>query len=433
MTNRLAVCIALLAVASPASADLYNARNYLMGERGATMGGAYTALSDDVSGAFYNPGGLAFIERSTISLSGDVYGYSFNNRTVVFGDNPGAKMPLNFLTTLPTTMGAAKKFGERWVVAVAFFGLDMVQLSGLSDLDGAHITVPKWDDGGLYTTYRGALKVNDLTFLAGPSVGYRVLPGLGVGVSLFTHVFQGSFSASDDFLVSGSSREVLLQTSNEALSVGLVPMVGVRWTSDFGLSAGVNYSAETIPLYGRNNWALKTSTPSVNQNDGGREHGYSNRLPHRISFGAAYRLPGSGFLISVDAINSFGLDYASPHDLWLTADPNARHRERPHLDFSGGIEAPLSQRWVLHAGFFTNRSNAPKQTYGESVDLYGITFGLTRLHNGLSATAGIQVAYGQALKNPDPFLDARINWDRLQTLFMIAGTYEPFLRDTDSL
>jgi|GEM_PF-5841256 len=39
------------------------------------MGGAFTALADDRSGAcYYNPDGVAFAKRSNISLSGSVYG-----------------------------------------------------------------------------------------------------------------------------------------------------------------------------------------------------------------------------------------------------------------------------------------------------------------------------------------------------------------------
>ena len=56
-------------------AELFNQRNYLVGERAAMMGGAYTALSEDLSGAFYNPAGIAFTEGALISLSANVYSY----------------------------------------------------------------------------------------------------------------------------------------------------------------------------------------------------------------------------------------------------------------------------------------------------------------------------------------------------------------------
>jgi uncharacterized protein UPF0164 len=74
--RRLAALCAVLAVAAAlrARADDSNFRPYVVGGRAAGMGGAFTALSDDGSGPYYNPGGLAFVRRSQLSLSGSVYG-----------------------------------------------------------------------------------------------------------------------------------------------------------------------------------------------------------------------------------------------------------------------------------------------------------------------------------------------------------------------
>ena len=59
-------CLAVLILlgASAARADDVNFRPYIVGSRAAGMGGAFTALSDDGSGPYYNPGGLAFVRRS---------------------------------------------------------------------------------------------------------------------------------------------------------------------------------------------------------------------------------------------------------------------------------------------------------------------------------------------------------------------------------
>ncbi|WGL60493.1 hypothetical protein QEJ31_02610 [Pigmentibacter sp. JX0631] len=50
-------------------ADWQHHNSFLIGERAAGMGGAYTAISNDPSGIYYNPGGVAFARDTEISLS----------------------------------------------------------------------------------------------------------------------------------------------------------------------------------------------------------------------------------------------------------------------------------------------------------------------------------------------------------------------------
>ena len=60
--------------------DWQHYNDFLIGDRAAGMGGAYTAISNDPSGIFYNPGGLAFTGDSEISLS--TVGYYSNTQEV---------------------------------------------------------------------------------------------------------------------------------------------------------------------------------------------------------------------------------------------------------------------------------------------------------------------------------------------------------------
>jgi len=61
--------IALVVLATPvrARADEANFRPYVVGGRAAGMGGAFTALADDGSAPYYNPGGLTFVRRSQLA------------------------------------------------------------------------------------------------------------------------------------------------------------------------------------------------------------------------------------------------------------------------------------------------------------------------------------------------------------------------------
>src|SRR4051812_22116956 len=56
-----------------AVADDFHYRSVLVGERGASLGGAFLAISDDPSGVFYNPAGIVFGFENYISGSANTY------------------------------------------------------------------------------------------------------------------------------------------------------------------------------------------------------------------------------------------------------------------------------------------------------------------------------------------------------------------------
>src|ERR1700744_18403 len=96
-----ALLIALVLAAAAARADDSNFRPYVVGSRAAGMGGAFTAIADDGSGAFYNPGGIAFAARTQLSLSGSVYGLATGSFKDALGD--GHDFSYHSLNISPTT------------------------------------------------------------------------------------------------------------------------------------------------------------------------------------------------------------------------------------------------------------------------------------------------------------------------------------------
>src|SRR5499433_3599198 len=114
MRSRLSVFLFLFAVmlssGGSALADDSNFRPYILGSRAAGMGGAFTALSDDGSGSYYNPGGLAFTRRSSISLSVSVYGVVTGSYSNALG--PGHNFTYGDLNVVPSCTSAIRKFGQ---------------------------------------------------------------------------------------------------------------------------------------------------------------------------------------------------------------------------------------------------------------------------------------------------------------------------------
>jgi len=52
---------AILFVSAWVFADEFHYNNLLIGDRASGMGGAYTAISDDASGMYYNPAGIVYV------------------------------------------------------------------------------------------------------------------------------------------------------------------------------------------------------------------------------------------------------------------------------------------------------------------------------------------------------------------------------------
>src|SRR5947208_7304861 len=104
------IAFVVLACASGARADDANYRPYVVGGRAGGMGGAFTALADDGSGPYYNPGGLAFVRRSQVSLSASVYGIVGGSNADALGD--GHDFNYRGLNIFPVSTSAVWKLSD---------------------------------------------------------------------------------------------------------------------------------------------------------------------------------------------------------------------------------------------------------------------------------------------------------------------------------
>ena len=90
------------------ASEPYNNIHGFYGERAAGLSGAYTALSDDPSGAFYNPAGLAFSYHDGFSISAS----NFKNTTKSYKgvDTPGQVYSQRSEGFEPNFIGVLKRY-----------------------------------------------------------------------------------------------------------------------------------------------------------------------------------------------------------------------------------------------------------------------------------------------------------------------------------
>src|SRR2546423_1455049 len=230
MLRSLAGAVLLASAATSGSrADDSNFRPYIVGGRAAGMGGAFTALADDGSGPYYNPGGLAFVRRSQLSLSASVYGLVGGSNADALGD--GHDFNYRGLNVFPVSTSAVWKLsdspgGEGTALALSVFVPDAVRIDDRdtinSNLNAFFISSEQqtvWA-GATWSRRWGAFGIGASGFLL-----------FGTSVSQFelTAVAQGS-----------TNRFANITTRADETVLGVVGALGVRWDPTdrphFGLS-----------------------------------------------------------------------------------------------------------------------------------------------------------------------------------------------------
>lgn len=397
-------CLAVLILlgASAARADDVNFRPYIVGSRAAGMGGAFTALSDDGSGPYYNPGGLAFVRRSQVSLSGSVYGVVSGSNTDALGD--GHDFTYRDLNIFPVATSVVWKLGEE----------------GRPEGDGSAVALSVFVPDAVRTNDRDRLGSSqnaffvsneDQTVWAGATWARR-WGRFGVGVSGFllfgTSLTQLELTAVDP---ADSSKFATITSRVDHTTYGAVGAVGVRWDPTDQLSVGLSaYSPEP-------GWGTRRSFTRIAVGDNVAGPGQPAQvlvvnaedlnatptLPARVQAGIAWT--GDRITLTADATFLAGREVRDDEN--RAAEGLDRFIKRnPVLNGAIGIEYRISDAARMRAGFFTDlaASDEPLGTAASGgtrtpdnpnhVNRYGGTLSGGWRTQHTATDAGINFSYG---------------------------------------
>jgi hypothetical protein len=424
MGRRFAGAAALLVVlfAPAARADFFNARNVLIGDRAALLGGAFTAVADDGTATFYNPAGIAELESTTLSASADAYALYALQRHELFDAN--AK-PLDLglwrFDAVPTSVVVNIKPTDWLGMSGGAFTLDRFRLSGLAQLTSAAVPLTIGGQTRFYGTLTQHVKIEINSELFGGALAIKLPHGFSIGTNGFFHLVQMSSSLSTT-LYNGPLDQATQQQENELISGGLILGLGLKWSSSFGLQLGFSYTTQTIPLKGSNDYL------AVNVASGGGEQQVSGtnsgdwRAPHRFALGLAYKK--GRYLLALDLIAYAGLDYPSAHQPFRADLEQDRHAEIPHYDASLGCELPLQPNLTMRLGVFTNSSSAPQRYIEERVQMYGASLGVVYVTQGLETTVGLVGEMGESGWQQENKLNPPVSWTRKQISLVLGGSHK---------
>jgi long-chain fatty acid transport protein len=465
MKMRLAIvsCVlALCTLLAPrlASAQFLNYQSRLIGQRASGMGGAYTALSDDPTATFYNPGGLGLLRERELEVGLPILEIDYHrlSGSLIEGVNGKNQASDAQGLSVPSSVGVAAAFGPEgedgrklFVGAVSLYTPYQRQLS----LQETRNT----------DTLRALdfVNENEQTVLVGPSLGVR-LGKLSVGVSLFyvQQNFSWFTSRSGGASVCSPACGPLATYAQQALVSGWEGSFNLRLGALLPVSRrwrlGAMLSASSLRLFGTA--SILGQRQQVSLVNGAA----SNAVIDRQGLATWLKLPwelrlGAAFVPLPHVTLSFDLTFYAPENFSPVSHDNGDMLFYPGgiyrrfiANANAGLEFYATNTVSVRAGVFTNLSAAnpvrvsPAQP-GVSLDPSTagcVTHACSDYVNsvGLTASVGVEIwsvaltfgangEYGRGYKQivgaPDASQFAWATFEQLSLEFFIGGNLGKFV------
>ncbi|MDX1960120.1 MAG: transporter, Ompp1/FadL/TodX family protein [Leptospiraceae bacterium] len=360
-------------------ADAFHNINGFFGERASGMGGAFTAVSDDPSGAFYNPAGLSYAYDNAISLSASNYTTIKKTYKNVIG--PGQNYSRNSQNYIPNFFGIVREMGKG---KIAFSIVSPVQ-----DSFQRNDTI---NNPIFYNDVRSLRFYNRENYnqiMTGFSYSRPITKKISLGATLY--YFNDQASISNTSLVLNRDKSYSTQTlSDNRVTVGFMPIIGLMFTPTEKLSFGLSLRRTMVTGENRlvNTFALNSSAADSDQivfvegthralsgNIGNTLYkgaAPTGRIPevNEVRAGVAF-FPNKKLMTSFDIINTSG--YSRKQDnteilfgggvnptITLTDKENLELKRYETTNFAAGLEYFLTEYIAIRVGGFTNYANSKK-------------------------------------------------------------------------
>lgn len=390
----IAILILLLSFSFPGMADEFHYNNLFIGERPSGLAGAYTALSDDPPGLFFNPAGIVGGENMS-STSLNAYALSETTYDNVLGDHEWARrhrelMPgyLGFTYALPKGMAG---------FSVAVTDSELVNHDQKLDtvtLDG----IPWFTHSVIHYNFECR------EYNAGPSYAIGITDTVSIGTTIYLHykekeeILHQKFEY-DDIFYEFESTDVNI----EETEWGIKPIIGIMvkpkgGNFSFGASLSRTFllKREYSYEFTRLTYEHDDDYPEDDvyelidvEDDSARKREY----PYTFSIGAAYAFTPS-FLLSVN------ITYYTETERQDDNDTPGTFSTKSFVNGAVGAEYTFSEKWILRAGVYTDYANTDMDGLAfderrESIDMYGATASLTRKQEEKMFTLGTAFGYGE--------------------------------------
>lgn len=375
----------------------YNIRGFF-GERAPGMGGAYAAISDDPSGAIYNPAGLAFSYYKHMSSSAVNYHEANKKYTKVNGWNKSYHRQSNELS--PGFIGSIYNLYDYT------FGMSIINRQtekyDQSDSINRFFNIPQ------VSSLQAQYMENNSNYTFGPSLSTKLSERFSIGFSLFgfmesNRISTRTFVKFRDFSYINTDEELTKSTNGILPILGFQYMVtdklslGLTLQRPFSLNGNVTIDEAEISSDSSSANLINSLQITETQTEGvlgiPMSNEYNQQLfvfgnagaseqvaePMEIRFGMAFFFSPK-FTAAFDIIHT--TSYRKKHDHYLF-EPNVRFliiqsreflelRQIATTNYAFGWEYYLSENFVIRMGTFTNLSNVKKMNWWQESIKYAI-------------------------------------------------------------
>lgn len=369
-------------------ADEYHYNNIIIGDRASGMGGAYTAISDDPSGLYYNPAGIAFSFGRSLSGGAQAYHMVQKEYKDVLG---GRGWNRRSSEVLPNYFGIILPFGNG-KMGFSFAVPDAI----LEDQAQTFYNIQQGIE-------RYIININDSdkTYNFGPSYGIKINERLALGTTLYMHYRTRNY-INRHFINFDDGRYQWANAYKWLTESGLKPVFGLMWTPADRWSIGTTFSKIYIfdtdlraqATYKGPDYTNTTIDYSIWKSHDKKE------FPFVTTLGIAY-FPSDRILFSTD------ISYytSAPYTLRLNNIDAGSYipenvSQESVVNMAIGAEYYPNAGIALRGGLYTNMANTPELISGktyqpEHIDMYGASLSVSSFSRLSSLTVGGNYAYGK--------------------------------------
>lgn len=391
----IAYCILFVFCRFPALADEYHYVNLLVGERSAGMGGAYTAIADDPSGCYYNPAGLVYATGRSLSVSVNAY----HNSTKLYKDvligTDGKKHDWEQESSMlmPNFFGIVQPLG-RGKIGFSYAVPDSI----LRDQQQVFYKITSSFPDRYITRYSMNMNDIDKTYNFGPSYAIKLSDSLAFGATLYVHYRDRDIIRNH--LVELDNNEFMWENYYESSTEwGYKPIFGVMWSPEDRVSIGLAVSkTEIVSVENRTQTTRREPTTAYDINGDGITdyggYGLDDVTYQEIEDSNKRKFPFT---------TTLGIAYFASPSLLFSGDIRYYERvsdeKKETFNVALGTEYYLNEKWAIRAGLFTDRANTPKLSsartgQNDHIDLYGVSFSVTRFTRSSSISVGGNYTFG---------------------------------------
>jgi len=362
----------LLVIASlwPMHALAGNDDGVLLGNEAAMTGGAVGAISEDGTGAWYNPAAVAGTERNSVDLSGSATMLRIGDApSLITSSISGRTADGGYLELvgIPSALAISRRIDCQWTLSLGIWVPSLTSHTDRVALD---------DDFVDYTArWQFVQQESSQSYYAGITLAAEVLPNLRFGITLFGLYRQTSLTTQffGGIVEDGGATTLIrgLSQISSLQSAGIEIAAGLQWEPMPGLHLGLSVRSPGMQLgslYRGTSTTVFADGAGIVYEPRGEDSlapAFGLVSPTRIRLSGAYRFDRAWIGIDVDFQHQLSAPELGIERRWIF---NARIGGRYWVD----------ENFSVGAGLFTDISPYDTPTiFGQThVDFFGGCLGL---------------------------------------------------------